>query len=122
MVKFFVCLKVLINRGMSSEIIVFILFFIGFLVKLILCDVCVFIILFVLFINVGIKWREIDIINVILWIGIFICFNGFNNVFKLFVILIGVVVNVNNVVIKIIMKNCIEMYIFCFNFFLYIEN
>lgn len=117
-VSFLVCLNEFINRGISKGMIVFKWFVMGLLLKFIFCVVCVLIILFVFFINVGIKWREMDIIKVNLCMGSLSFLNGFSKFFILFVILIGVVVKVSIVVIKIKNKKCKEIKIFWIRLFL----
>lgn len=101
-VKFFVWLKLFMKSGIKSGIIVFIFWSKFFLLKLILWVCWVFIIFFVLFINVGIKCKVIDNINEILWIGNFIIWSGCSKYLIVFDNFNGVVVKVNNVDMKII--------------------
>lgn len=62
-------------------------------------------IFFVLFINVGIKWRVIDSIKEILWIGNCMVFNGWSKYLIVLDNFKGGVVSVSSVDIKIINMN-----------------
>lgn len=69
----------------------------------------------VLFIKVGMKCKLRDNIKLILCVGIFSIFNGFNKDLIVFVKFNGVVVKVSNVEKKIIKINFIKISVVCCN-------
>lgn len=122
-VNLLVFLNVFINKGIKSGIKFFVLFIRFLFLKFVFLDIWVFIILFVLFNNVGIKCKVIVIIIVSLWIGKLIFLNGFNNFFILLVNFIGEVVKVSNDVLIIKNINFIVIKIVCFRFcFVIVKN
>lgn len=100
-------MKVEIKSGIKSGKSDFVFFINFFVLKFVFFDIWVFIILFVFLYIVGINFKVIDIIIEILWIGNFIFFRGFNNIFRVFVILIGDVVRVRRFVVKMSSKSWI---------------
>lgn len=100
------------NSGISNGIndLICVVMFFEFILEL--CDFCVKIILFNLFINVGMNCNVMDIIIFNWWIGNLNIFSGVSNFLNVFVKLIGFVDSVIIVVIIIILIKCSDIYSF----------